>query len=158
MVEKYDVPYMLRTRDYYRAQGYQSDYQWAENQEAPFLPLQKPLNQSKIALITTAMPDTSEGRTQRAVYSTPIKPVPTSLYTKELSWHHEVTHTDDVPSILPLMQLQELLNNGKIGALADEFHSLPTEYSQRASIEQDGPEILRRCQAQQVDVAVLIPL
>lgn len=155
---KYDVPYMTRTRDYYRAQGYQSDYQWAKNDTTPFHALSKPLNESKIGLITTAMPDTPSGHETRAVYSTPTFPPPLSLYTDELSWHHGVTHTDDVASILPIEQLNTCLAEGKIGSLADEFHSLPTEYSQRATKEQDGPEILSRCQKQQIDVAILVPL
>ncbi|MFK7862963.1 MAG: hypothetical protein AB8B95_01935 [Pseudohongiellaceae bacterium] len=158
MAEKYDVPYMERTRDYYRAQGYQSDYQWAQHTEAPFSPLGRPLSSSKIAVITTAMPDSYEGKSRRAVYSTPICPIPAALYTEELSWHHSVTHTNDVPSFLPLEQLQDLVNEGKIGSITEDFHSLPTEYSQRTTIEQDGPEILKRCQEQQADVALLVPL
>lgn len=154
----YDVPYMQRTRDYYRAQGYQSDYQWAKNDTTPFQPFGKPLSASRVALITTAMPDTPNGRQTRAIYSTPIEPLPKSLYTKELSWHHGVTHTDDVASILPIKQLNTYLADGQIGSLAEKFHSLPTEYSQRATKDQDGPEILRRCQEQEADVAILVPL
>lgn len=154
----YDVPYMERTRDYYRAQGYSSDYQWAHHQKTPFQPLRKPLSESKVAVITTSMPDTDLGRNQRAVYSTPVNPLPESLYTAELSWHHGMTHTDDVASFLPISGLTKLVDSGVIGGIAPEFHSLPTEYSQRNTLEKDGPEILKRCQKQGVDVAILVPL
>lgn len=158
MKKVYDVPYMERTRDYYKAQGYTNDYQWAYNDTTPFHTLAKPLSDSKIGLITTAMPDTPQGRQTRAVYSTPISPLPHSLYTAELSWHHGVTHTDDPASFLPIEQLQRLKSAGVIAEIAEEFHSAPTDYSQRNTLEKDAPELLRRCKAQNVDVVVLVPL
>lgn len=158
MSDAYDVPYMERTRQYYRAQGYTNDYQWAHFETTPFQPLKKPLANSRIGLITTAMPDTEEGRSSRGVYSTPVQPLPKSLYTAELSWHKELTHTDDVGSFLPIEQLFALQEEGKIGSIAKEFHSAPTDYSQRNTLTKDAPELLRRCQAQQVDAVVLIPL
>ena len=48
------VPYMQRTRDYYLAIGYDTPYRWAHNVAAPFQPLKKPLQQSRVAIITTA--------------------------------------------------------------------------------------------------------
>lgn len=50
------VPYMRRTRDYYLALGYGPPYEWARYAQVPFHPLQKPLVQCRIALITTASP------------------------------------------------------------------------------------------------------
>lgn len=158
MTKVYDVPYMERTREYYRAQGYTNDYQWAHFDDTPFHPLIKPLAESKIGIITTAMPDTEQGRLNRAVYSTPVSPLPSSMFTAELSWHHGVTHTDDVSSFLPIQQLKALKAEGKIADIADEFHSAPTDYSKRNTLENDAPELLRRCQAQKLDIALLVPL
>lgn len=155
---EYDVQYMERTRDFYRAQGYSSDYQWANHKDTPFQPLKRPLSDSKIAVVTTAMPDTELGRRQRAVYSTPTDPIPNSLYTDELSWHHGVTHTDDVASFLPITALNKLVSAGIIGSMASNFLSLPTEYSQRNTLQKDGPEILKHCHKENVDVAILVPL
>lgn len=154
----YDVQYMERTRNYYRAQGYSSDYKWAHHETTPFQPLKRPLSDSKVGVITTAMPDTELGRSQRAVYSTPVNPIPDSLYTAELSWHHGVTHTDDIASFLPLAALEKLTDSGVIGSIASRFASLPTEYSQRNTLQKDGPEILKYCQNEKVDVAILVPL
>ena len=86
MVRPYDVPYILRTRDYYRAQGYKKDYQWAYHPDAPFTPLPKPLAASTVTVITTAMPDTAPGRAERRVYSMACEPIPNSMYTGGLSW------------------------------------------------------------------------
>mgnify|MGYP003322104815 FL=1 len=107
MKEVYDVPYMQRTRDYYSAQGYQEAYRWAHNDQTPFNKLTKPLKDSRIALITTAMPDTKQGRERRDIYSTPVTPIPESMYTEELSWHKAVTHTNDISSFLPIQQINE---------------------------------------------------
>lgn len=155
---EYDVQYMERTRDFYRAQGYSSDYKWANHADTPFQPLKRPLGDSKIAVISTAMPDTELGRRQRAVYTTPTDPIPDSLYTAELSWHHGMTHTDDVASFLPIAALNKLINAGILGSMASKFISLPTEYSQRNTLQKDGPEILEYCQKEHVDVAILVPL
>ena len=153
-----DVPYMERTRDFYRAQGYSKDYQWAHYDEAPFSRLQKPLRECRVAVVTTAMPDSEIGRRQRQVHSCPSLPVPDSMYTDELSWHKTMTHTDDVASFLPLKQLKRCQDEDLIGELSERFHSIPTEYSQRNTVENDAPEILARCQQDEVDVAILVPL
>ena len=50
------VRYMERTRSYYLGLGYDNPYIWAHYIDVPFLPLQKPLNQSVLGLITTAVP------------------------------------------------------------------------------------------------------
>ena len=158
MAEVYDVPYMERTRNYYRAQGYSTDYVWAHNTHTPFASLTKPMSGSRVGVVTTSMPDTAIGRTQRSIYSTLTPPIPGSMYTEELSWHQAVTHTDDVNSYIPLEQLMLLENKGVIGSLAPRFHSVPTEYSQRRTMENDAPEILRRLREDEVDVAMLVPL
>ena len=158
MAKVYDVPYMERTRDYYRAQGYTNDYKWAYNHETPFAALTKPIDKCRTGLITTSMPNTENGRSCRQIYSTPVSPIPDSMYTSELSWHQSVTHTDDVASFIPLKQLKKLKDEGKIGSLAPHFHSLPTDYSQRNTIENDAPEILKRLVEDQADIAMLVPL
>jgi len=153
-----DVPYMKRTRDFYRAQGYSADYQWAQFDDTPFGRLQKPLSDCTVAVITTAMPDTEQGRSKRQVHSAVSFPPPDSMFTDELSWHKTMTHTNDVASFLPLAQLKGCEEDGLIGKLADRFHSIPTEYSQRNTLQNDAPDILARCQRDSVDVAILVPL
>ena len=153
-----DVPYMERTLNFYRAQGYDRDYRWAQHSDAPFVLPSKALRKCRVAVVTTAMPDTKVGRAQRRVYSLPSKPIPTSLYTDDLSWHKKMTHTQDVASFLPLQQLNRCKELDLIGEVAARFHCIPTEYSQSNTIENDAPEILARCQQDAVDVAILVPL
>lgn len=158
MPGKYDVPYMQRTRDYYRAQGYDKDYVWAYHDEAPFTPLPKPLRECRLGLITTAMPDTVEGRSKRQVYASMSTPTPHSMFTDELSWHKTVTNTDDLGSFLPLDHLRGMARSGIFGSLSGRFYSAPTDYSKRNTAEKDAPAILEMCREDEVDVAMLVPL
>lgn len=155
---KYDVGYMQRTREFYSAQGYTNHYQWAKNTDSPFTALTKPLKDCKVAVITTSMPDTDQGRAERGVYPLPSRPYPNSMYTAELSWHKGATHTDDIGSFLPLRALDAAADEGLIGALSERFYTVPTDYSKRNTEEVDAPEILRLCREDGVDIALLVPL
>lgn len=158
MTAIYDVPYMLRTREYYRAQGYDTDYKWAHNTTTPFTKFTGTLRDAKIALVTTAMPDTEQGRTQRQVYAFPCSPVPQSMYTSELSWDKKATHTNDVGSFLPITLLQKLAEQKVIGGLTENFYSVPTDYSRRHTCDDDAPAILELCRRDSADIALLVPL
>ena len=46
---------------------------------------------------------------------------------------------------------------GRFGELAQRFHGAPTNRSQRATLEQDAPEILARCREDKVDAAFSSP-
>ena len=50
------IPYIERVRSYYQALGYGAPYEWSHYDEVPFAPLNKPLTQARVALITTAAP------------------------------------------------------------------------------------------------------
>ena len=155
---KYDVGYMQRTREFYSAQGYTNHYQWAKNTVSLFTALTKPLKDCKVAVITTSMPDTDQGRAERGVYPLPSRPYPNSMYTAELSWHKGATHTDDIGSFLPLRALDAAADESLIGALCERFYTVPTDYSKRNTEEVDAPEILRLFREDWVDIALLVPL
>ena len=153
-----DVPYMQRTREYYHAQGYKKDYQWAQHDSSPFHPPGIPLHAARVSIVTTAMPDTEQGRAQRKLYASPCSPVPASMYTAELSWDKKTTHTKDVGSFLPITILQKFADEKLIGSLNSQFYSLPTEYSQRNTSAVDAPALLSLCQQAKTDIALLVPL
>lgn len=158
------VSYIDRTRNYYAAQGYERPYAWACHAEVPFAPLRRPLSECRVGIVTTASPwreqRAVEGvlRGDKQVYSAPVDPLPERLYTDDLAWDKEATHTEDVPSFLPIPQLEALAREGRIAALAPRFHGVPTDYSQRRTIERDAPEVLARLHEDAADVALLVPL
>ena len=153
------ISYIDRTREYYAALGYPKPYLWAHHEDAPFVALAKPLSESRVGLVTTASPRRrSEDKTPKAVWSGETGTPPDALYTDDLAWDRENTHTQDVESFLPIRHLQRMLESGRIGSLAAHFHGVPTDYSQRRTVEADAPEILKRCREDGVDVALLVPL
>ena len=150
------VPYMERTRHYYRALGYASDYSWATFDDVPFARPAKPLSDLRIALITTASPPDFDGVKQ--VWSGPVSPPPEKLFTDNVAWDKESTHTDDRASFLPIEAASELAADGIFAGLTARFHGVPTEYSQRKTIAEDAPEILARVRQDGADAAILCPL
>ena len=152
------VGYMERTREYYAAYGYEVPYKWAHFDSVPFSPLKKPLSECRVPVVTTAMPDASYTKKSRRLANLDPLALPTSLYTDELSWDHEATHTDDVQSFLPSEQLERRIEQGQLGSLSRQFHCIPTTYSHRQTIERDAPAIVAACIEDAVDVALLIPL
>lgn len=152
------VKYMQRSREYYAAQGFDKFYQWAHNDSIPWHTLTKPLSESTVTFITTAVPDGSIAKMTRSASSHAMADMPDSFRTDELSWDKEATHTRDRSSYIPLAALQSLSEEGVIGKVASRYHFVPTEYSQRNTIENDAPAILRACQEDAVDIALLVPL
>jgi D-proline reductase (dithiol) PrdB len=150
------VHYMKRSRDYYRAHGYERDYEWAHFEDVPFARLDKPLEDCTIGLVTTANP--MDAPTERAVFSRPTVPAPEALYTENRFWDKDATHTEDLDSYCPINRLTELASEGRIGALARRFYFVPTDYSQRRTREVDAPKILELCREDHADAVVLTPL
>ena len=121
------------------------------------------LAECRVGLVTTAAPlgtsvDPGSLRADKQVWSGSVDPPPECLFTDHLSWDKETTHTDDVESFLPIEALRSFEASGRIGGVASRFHGVPTDYSQRRTREQDAPEVLKRCQEDEVDVALLVPL
>jgi len=158
------ISYIDRTREYYAAQGYERPYRWAHHTEVPFAKLVKPLAESRVTVVTTASPFSGQGagegvlRGSKEVWSGETAVTPDRLYTDDLAWDKESTHTNDVESFVPLGSLRTLAKEGRIGSLAKRFHGVPTDYSQRRTLEQDAPEILARCREDEVDIALVVPL
>lgn len=154
------VRYMEKTRIYYEAQGFERPYQWAHFDEIPFTRPTRPLNQSTVAIVTTGIsgPDIDLPMVGRVARSVPIDEAPGRFFTDDLSWDKTTTHMEDRESYFPLAFLQALASEGRIGRVAPRFHFVPTEYSQRQTIEADAPALLRACQEDEVDVALLVPI
>ena len=162
------IPYMQRTRTYYEALGYGAAYEWAHYAQVPFRPLAKPLSRCRLALITTASPfqpgkgDQGPGASYNAaakfytVYSGDTHGEP-DLRISHVAIDRDHTSAKDPRSYFPLVQLRQFAASGRIGSLASRFHGLPTNRSHRVTLEIDGPEIVVRCKADDVDAAILVP-
>jgi hypothetical protein len=162
------IPYLQRVRDYYLGLGYEVPYEWAHYADVPFQPLKKALSISRLALITTAAPYQPGKGDQgpRAPYNAAAKFY--TVYSAETTKEHDLrishlaidrkhTTAEDIGSYFPLRALKEQSASGRIGSIAPHFHGLPTNRSQKTTIEIDSPEVVARCKAEGVDAAILVP-
>ena len=162
------IPYLQRTREYYQALGYGEPYEWAHFTDVPFHRLAKALTRCRVALITTAAPlkpgagDQGPG----APYNAKAKFY--TVYSGDSAQDHDLriahvaidrkhTTAEDSGTWFPLPELRRCAAEGRIGSIAPRFHGAPTNRSQRVTIEQDCPEILARCKADDVDATILVP-
>ncbi|MCK6556135.1 hypothetical protein L6Q96_16385 [Candidatus Binatia bacterium] len=155
------VSYIDKSRDLYLARGYSNPYRWAHFEDVPFAPLARPLAQSAVTIVTTAMPapdNADDVPESRKVFSISGAPPPAKLSTEGLFWDRGATHTDDLDSFFPIHRLGEFVREGRVGRVAARLHCVPTEYSQRSTIERDAPEIVRRCREDGAAAALLVPL
>ena len=67
------------------------------------------------------------------------------------------TTAEDLGSYFPLAALRRGVQAGRIAALAPRFHGLPTNRSQRATLDTDVPELVVRCRDDAVDAVLLVP-
>lgn len=165
--ERAMIPYLERTRAYYGTLGYPA-YEWAHFSDIPFTAVDKPLAESRIALITTAAPnrvelgDQGPGAPYNAaakffeVYTKPVPPVP-DLRISHLGYDRRHSTAADPNTWLPVERLREAAAAGRIGSLAEEIIGVPTNRSQRLTTEQDAPQALAASVRLNADIALLVP-
>jgi D-proline reductase (dithiol) PrdB len=161
------LPYMERTRAWYLALGYGNPYRYAHFSEVPFQPLRKPLADCVLTLVTTAAPYQPDKGPQGpgAPYNAAAKFF--HPYSGDSAHDHDVriahvaidrkhTSMEDPNSWFPLPLMRRLAQSGRF-RLAPRFHGMPTNRSQRHTLDVDIPIVLQRCQDDGVDAAVLVP-
>ncbi|MCP4470520.1 MAG: glycine reductase [Gammaproteobacteria bacterium] len=165
-----DLPlnYIERIGEYYQVLGYGEPYQWAHFDSVPFTPLKKPLAQSTIGIVTTAAPyradkgEQGPGATYNgaakffSVYSDSTASEP-QLCISHIAYDRAHTTAQDQGSYFPLKALKALLAAGKIKKIAPRFHGLPTNRSQKMTIEVDCAELVCRCREDAMDAVLLVP-
>ena len=159
--------YIERTKFYYAELGYKA-YKWASFLNVPFTPLKLPLVETRVTLITTAAAVTAAAGNQGpkaaynanakffSVFTVPTRPTP-DLRISHLNYDRVHCAADDPNTWLPITALLRAEEQAVIGRLAEEVICLPTNRSQRATIEQDCPAVVAHCQRLNTDVALLVP-
>ena len=163
------IPYMQRTRAYYLALGYDNPYLWVHFRDVPFTSLPKPLEELTVALVTTAAPyrpelgDQGPGAPYNGaakfleVYSARAdREAASDVRISHVSYDRTHTTAKDPGTWFPLDRLREAASAGRIGRIAPRFHGLPTNRSQRTTLDQDCPALLRRVHADEADAALLV--
>jgi hypothetical protein len=158
---------MERTRDWYLALGYGNPYRYARFDEVPFQPLRKPLRDCVVTLLTTAAPFQPGKGPQgpgapynaAAKFFTPYSgdtAVDHDLRISHVAIDRKHTSMEDSNAWFPLPLMRRWAAEGRF-RLAPRFHGVPTNRSQRQTMEVDLPLVLQRCREDGVDAAVLVP-
>ena len=161
------VKYIDRTREYYLSQGYEKPYRWAHFDETPFMPLKKPLSESRVTLVSTSEIAVRSWDDQRTplekgeaanVYDVAADTPVEELYSQTYDFDKHATSLDDVNTYFPVTRMHEAAESGRIGSVASTLYGVYNAYSQRKTREIDAPEVLRRCRDEDVDLAILTPV
>ena len=150
------VSYIDKSREYYRAQGYEKPYIWAHHHDAPFCRLSRPLSECRVGVVTTA-----DKANRAAPRSTKLFAAPNAdaggLFT-ETAWDREATHMTDPETYLPIARLSEAAEHGHIGSISPRFYGVPTDYSHRLTTEEDAPQIEAWLREDSADVVLLVAI
>jgi hypothetical protein len=161
------IAYLPRIRSYYAALGYGEPYVWAQYDDVPFQPLPKPLNRCRIALVTTAAPyqpgkgDQGKGARYNAaakfyrVYAGETATDP-DLRISHLAIDRRHTTAEDQNTYFPLPALRRTVASRRVGEIAPQFFGLPTNRSQRTTIDIDCAELVARVKAETAEAAILV--
>lgn len=134
----------------------------------PFATLNKPLAESRVALITTAaLYDPAKGdQGPGAAYNGSAKfyrpyaraiNQPSDTRISHIAYDRDNTSAADQRAWFPLDALKSAAANGRIGSLAPRFHGAPTNRSQRATLETDAPALLAALREDGAEAAILVP-
>ena len=162
------IRYIERTRNYYLGLGYDNPYVWAHYTKVPFTRLQKPLSQSVLGLVTTAVQfDPSKGdQGPGAPYNAAAKfyePYKRPINQKQdlriahVGIDRKNANMEESECWFPLVAARRVVEMGRLQTVSPHFYGLPTNRSQRHTLEIDAPIILKMLRADNVDVAILIP-
>ncbi|MDT8342457.1 MAG: glycine/sarcosine/betaine reductase selenoprotein B family protein [Longimicrobiales bacterium] len=137
----------------------------------PWTPLARPLAEARVALISSAgvartddRPFDQEGERANPWWGDPTHRVlPRETRTDQIRVHH--LHIDprpgeaDLDVLLPLRRLDELVREGVVGASADEHYSVMGYILEPTTLlAETAPALARGLAAQQVDLALLVPV
>ena len=161
------ISYIKRTQAWYLALGYGNPYEWAHFAEVPFTRLSMPLSKARVCLVTTAAPYRPDKGPQGpgAPYNAAAKFF--EVYSGDTAIDHDlrIAHVSidrrnasmaDSGCWFPLPALRRAAAAGQVGSVAPRFHGLPTDRSQRRTMEVYAPDILSRCRDDGVDAAILV--
>jgi len=158
------VNYMQAIKARYESLGY-TPYRWFEaDSPPPFMPLAKPLADSRMGLLSTSGAYALGQRAYHYKDDTSIRALSSAMDVADLRFSHItenylVDAKRDPGCILPLAQLRALRAEGAVGSLASRvFSCMGGVYSQRRVREETAPAVLDAMRAEGVDCALLVAM
>lgn len=158
------IRYVEKLNNHYRSQGFQP-YQWTVNDDAPLTPLEKPLNQCRVAMLTSggvsrcdAPPFNPQARNDLRLDVLDSDSLPGCLAINDDYYDHSDAERD-INCIFPVERLRELAVEGIIGSVAPHHYSgfMGRIYTRSAVINEGAPALALRLKEDRVDAAALVP-
>jgi D-proline reductase (dithiol) PrdB len=149
------------------SQAFFRNFKCREDGPPPWTALDKPLSECRVALVTTSglirktdrpfdIGNTAGDPTYRVV--------PTHTDPAELTFSHTSTNWDrtgftmDTNVVLPAQRLEELVAEGVLGSLGDEYYALMgAMFDVEPMVTTTGPALGRHMKDRGVDIALLVP-
>jgi D-proline reductase (dithiol) PrdB len=139
--------------------------------EIPWTPLRRPLQRAKVALVTSAgiaLRDQEafdqQGERDNPWWGDPgYRVIPATTDTDQIRCYHLHINTDhpesDLDCALPLRRLRELADSGEIGEPAASHYSFMGYLTDaREFLQTSVPAIIETLRAEEVDVAIFVPV
>jgi len=157
------VDYIPRITAQYSGLGY-GEYRWLESEDAPnWVPLSKPLSESKLGLICTGGIYVAGQTAFHFKDDTSYRSIPTDVDTSDLrATHFAYDLTDarkDINVVFPIEQLRSMIDENALGSVSPNAYTLMGGiYSTRRVVEDLIPALVDRVLADEVDVVLLVPV
>lgn len=158
------IAYVARLNEFYRSQGFPA-YNWTINDTAPLAVLKKPLNQCRIAMLTSggvsrkdAPPFNPQARNDLRVDNIERDTSP-HFFTINDDYYNHRDAERDINCIFPVERLRELAAEGVVGEVAPHHYSgfMGRTYNRSAVLNEAAPALARRLLDEEVDAFVLVP-
>ena len=157
------IRYVSNLDKMYQSQGF-PPYKWSQFDSSPWTPFERPLEQARIALLSSAgiFRDDQDPFDPWAVNDLSFRRIPTYTPFERLRLHHNYfDHRDaltDLNCIFPVQRLQDLEGAGFIGSLAAEAITLGMGrlYKRTALQQETVPQIVDILREQGADAVLLV--
>ena len=158
------ISYVDALNEKYGSMGF-PPYRWSENDDAPFTPLNKPLSECTVAMLTSGGvsrkadkafdPDARNNHRLDTV----DPDAPSDDFQIHDSYYDHTDADKDLNCIFPLDRLHELVAAGEIGAVAPRLWSgfMGRTYNRSKVLEETGPTLALAMKADKVDLLIAIP-
>lgn len=149
------------------SQKFFSNFQCRDDGAPPWTPLQKPLRESKIAIVTSSGLIRKSDKPfdlSNPEGDTSYRVIPSDTNPRELTFSHTSTNWDrsgfamDVNVIFPVDRLREFVDEGVIGSLADKYFAfMGAIFNVEPLIKHSAPDVGRQLKDAEVDIALMVP-
>lgn len=158
------IRYVDRINDYYQSKGYPA-YRWAVNHDAPLAPLDRPLRECTVAMLTSGGVSacSAEPFDENAKDDFRVDEIDPDSAVDGFQIHDNYyDHSDadvDINVVFPLARLRELAEEGVIGRVAPRLWSgfMGRTYKRRHLLEVAAPAFARWLKRDDVNAIVLVP-